>query len=224
MRFQEALRGATIGRPVRIERVRFVEPAGYKCTGSSKAVCQKVFAEQVVLIDPIAKIAVERAGELEQPYGLDGRAGYNDYLAGHVLLLTAGIEIVNAIHLRSVALETCHDAVAANLKIRKTGHRTEKRYPSARLESKRIAVAIDKTGLGLFRIRHFAVAWLMVSGDHRERGPIRLNRIGGIQFRRQRLHSLECKLTNRIGIERRLVCVRLRESLLLIRLLAVQSD
>src|SRR6516164_8964177 len=224
MRFQEALRGATIGRPVRIERVRFVIPAGYKCTGSSKAVCQKVFAEQVVLIDAIAKIAVERARELEQPYGLDGRAGYNDNLAGHVLFLTAGIEIVNAIHLRPVALETRHDAVAANLKVRKTGHRTEKRDPGARLESKRIAVAIDKTGLGFLRIRHFAVARLMVSGDHRERSPVGLNRMGGVQYRSQRLHSLECKLTDRIGIERRLVRVRLGEWLLLICLLAVQSD
>ena len=109
-------------------------------------------------IDAIAKIAVERGRELEQPYRFDGRTGYDDNFAGHVLFLPAGIEIVNAIHLRSVALETRYDAVTTNLNVRKTSHRTEKRDPGARLESKRIAVAIDKTGLGLLRIRHFAVA------------------------------------------------------------------
>src|SRR6516165_7945597 len=64
----------------------------------------------------------------------------------------------------------------------------------------------------------------MVPGDHRERSSIGLNWVGGIQFRPQRLHSLECELTDRIGIERWLVCIRLRKWFLLIRLLAVQSD
>jgi hypothetical protein len=84
---QEIGGGAAIGRPIGIQRDRFVEPIRQYRAGAAKAMGQKVTADHIVLMDRFAKTYIEPCRQLQNPDRFYSGASDHHQLARDLSLL-----------------------------------------------------------------------------------------------------------------------------------------